>query len=246
MADAPYKIVKDYGVVADHGKNMIKLQLISWNNNPPKLDLRLWTRTIDQNGKENWYSINGLTMSKQELVYLNKMIEEQLTPNCSTHKTERPIKQPENKTLVNICKAIEKKSAVESAVEKNEVSKDTKKTYKNAYEKFKDQFSTYRKSQPDNRQKGYELTHNLILDHIKTICETSDEYNKNALQEWKNSGNMMRFCQDKAFENADALMNVATREEATELMFQWVDEYIGNTSDQSKSKSKCGRKKKGA
>lgn len=122
----------------------------------------------------------------------------------------------------------------------------TPKKYTNAYEKFEDQFEKYRNTQPDNRQKGYELTHNLILTHIKTICETSDEYNKNAMQEWKSSGDMMRFCQDKAFENADALMNVATKEEAMELMFQWVDEYIGNTDDQPKPQTKRGRKKKGA
>ena len=119
----------------------------------------------------------------------------------------------------------------------------TPKKYTNAYEKFKDQFEEYRNTQPDNRKKGYELTHNLILEHIKDICKTSDEYNKNGLQEWKNTGNMMRFCQDKSFENAEALMNVSTKEEAMELMFQWIDEYVGDTSDQP---NKRGRKKKGA
>ena len=116
--------------------------------------------------------------------------------------------------------------------------KEEKKSYANAYEKFKDQFEKYRKSQPENRQKGYELTHNIILEHIKDVIATSDEYNKNAMQEWKDSHKMMMFCQDKAFENAEAVMNVATREEANELMFQFVDEYIGDTSDKPKPKSK--------
>ena len=131
----------------------------------------------------------------------------------------------------------------------------TPKKYMSAYEKFKDQFEEYRNTQPDNRKKGYELTHNLILEHIKDICKTSDEYNKNGLQEWKNTGNMMRFCQDKAFENAEALMNVNTREEASELMFQWVDEYIGaddkpkvkpsTKQSDTTTKAKRGRPKKG-
>ena len=127
----------------------------------------------------------------------------------------------------------------------------TPKKYTSAYEKFKDQFEEYRNTQPDNRKKGYELTHNMILEHIKDICKTSDEYNKNAMQEWKNTGNMMRFCQDKAFENAEALMNVNTREEASELMFQWVDEYIGlddkpkPSTKKSETKAKSGRPKKG-
>lgn len=109
----------------------------------------------------------------------------------------------------------------------NTTEEEEKKSYANAYEKFKDQFEKYRKSQPENRQKGYELTHNIILEHIKDVIATSDEYNKNAMQEWKDSHKMMTFCQDKAFENAEAVMNVATREEANELMFQFVDEYIG-------------------
>lgn len=114
---------------------------------------------------------------------------------------------------------------------------EEKKSYANAYEKFKDQFEKYRKSQPENRQKGYELTHNIILEHIKDVIATSDEYNKNAMQEWKDSHKMMTFCQNKAFENAEAVMNVATREEANELMFQFVDEYIG-LDDKPKPKSK--------
>ena len=232
MADVSYEIIKDYGIVADHGKNVMKLQLISWNNNTPKLDLRLWSRTIDKDGNENWYAVGGLTMNKQELARLNEMIEQQFI-------MPKPVENKSVTTADTITK--EKKSAVKNAAESAD-----KKSYKNAYEKFKDQFSAYRQSQPDNRQKGYELTHNLVLDHIKTICETSDEYNKNAMQEWKNSGDMMRFCQDKAFENADALMNVTTKEEAMELMFQWVDEYIGDTSDQPKPQTKRGKKKKGA
>ena len=227
-----YKIIKDYGTIADHNGVQLKLRLISWNGNPERLDLRAW---------RNDYARGGITMGKDELKKLGSFINEL----CLTHKTETVKNCSMNKTVIDICNEIDKKKVV---TDDTTTEKKKAKSYKNAHEKFVDQFATYRKSQPDNRQKGYELTHNLILNHIKTICETSDEYNKNAMQEWKNSGDMMRFCQDKAFENADALMNVATKEEAMELMFQWVDEYIGNTDDQPKSKpqTKRGRKKKGA
>lgn len=121
---------------------------------------------------------------------------------------------------------------------KKETTKE-KKSYANAYEKFKSQFEEYRESQPENRQKGFELTHNIILEHIKEVIATSDEYNQNAMQEWKNSHSMMLFCQEKMFENAEEVMNVATREEANELMFQFVDEYIGDTSDKPDPKPKA-------
>ena len=123
--------------------------------------------------------------------------------------------------------------------EEKEKDKDkAKKTYANAYEKFKAQFEAYRNDQPENRRKGYELTHNIVLEHIKDIIATSDEYNKNAMQDWKTSGNMMRYCQDKMFENAEAVMNVSSREEANEMLYQFVDEYIGDTSDKPKPQPK--------
>ena len=113
---------------------------------------------------------------------------------------------------------------------------------KNAYEKFKAQFEAYREDQPENRRKGYELTHNIVLEHIKEIIATSDEYNKNAMQEWKNSGNMMRYCQDKMFENAEKCMD-ATKEEGIEMLCQFVDEYIG-LDDKPKPQPKVAAKPK--
>ena len=231
MADVECKIIKDYGTIGSCNGVELKLQEISWNGNPAKLDLRTW---------RNGYALKGLTITKEELKKLSEIIK-----GLGLTRTTK------NKTLVDICKEVEKKSTVESAVKSADVKKES---YKNAYEKFKDQFEEYRNTQPDNRKKGYELTHNLILEHIKDICKTSDEYNKNGLQEWKNTGNMMRFCQDKAFENAEALMNINTREEASELMFQWVDEYIGaddkpkaksSTKQSDTTKAKRGRPKKG-
>lgn len=101
------------------------------------------------------------------------------------------------------------------------------KTYTDAYEKFKDMFAKYRSKQDENRRKGYALTHKIITDHIKDIIETSPEYNANLMQEHKNSHKMMLYIQDKAFENAECLMGMATMEDANMYLCQWVDEYAG-------------------
>lgn len=138
-------------------------------------------------------------------------------------------------------KALTTKSNKKSTSTPVKAKEEPKKVYANAYEKFADQFKEYRENQPENRRKGYELTHNIILEHIKAVCETSDEYNKNGMQEWKNTENMMKYCQDKAFENAEVAMN-ASKDEGIEMMCQWIDEYIGDTSDKPKPKE---NKKKG-
>ena len=133
-----------------------------------------------------------------------------------------------------------------SKTEPKKETKEKKKVYKDAYEKFSDQFKEYRDNQPENRQRGYELTHEVITNHIKDIIKTSEEYNKNAMQDWKNSANMMNFVQNKAFENADAYMNIQSRAEAEEFLCQWVDEYIGDTSDKPeppKPKTKKSKQK---
>lgn len=141
-------------------------------------------------------------------------------------------------------KSLQKKIAELTAKTSNEKPKEKpKKNYKNAYEKFADQFKEYRESQPENRRRGFELTHEVITNHIKDIIKTSDEYNQNAMQDWKNSANMMNFVQNKAFENADAYMNIQNRAEAEEFLCQWVDEYIGDTSDKPKPKTKKSKQK---
>lgn len=135
---------------------------------------------------------------------------------CTSKKRGRPKKNEDNTTT-------EEKPKVVPI--QNKSRKD--KTYENAYEKFKDMFSKYRSKQDENRRKGYALTHKIITDHIKDIIETSPEYNANLMQEHKNSHNMMLYIQDKAFENAECMMSMATMEDAHKYLCQWVDEYAG-------------------
>ena len=177
----------------------------------------------------------------------------------NTPKVEEPVvEQPKKKRgrpkkSIDVDKAIDetvkqtsiqKKIAELTAKTSKEKSKEKpKKIYKDAYEKFSDQFKEYRESQPKNRQRGYELTHEVIVNHIKDIISTSSEYNANAMQEHKNSRNMMSFCQDKAFENADAMMNITSREEANEMLCSWVDEYVGLDDKPEPPKAKAKKSK---
>ena len=54
-----YKIVEHIGVVEDTGRGWhTELNRISWNGNPPKLDLRSWNEDRSRMGK-------GLTLTEE-------------------------------------------------------------------------------------------------------------------------------------------------------------------------------------
>ena len=209
-------------------------------------------------------TINGRTYVRPFATHdeMNKLCEifkatDNLLEYDNTPKVEEPKKKrgrPKKSTAIDEAideiakqKSLQKKIAeIEAKIETEKPKEKPKKNYKDAYEKFSDQFKEYRDNQPENRRRGYELTHEVITNHIKDIIKTSEEYNKNAMQDWKNSANMMNFVQNKAFENADAYMNIQNRAEAEEFLCQWVDEYIGDTNDKPKPKANTKKSKQKA
>lgn len=114
---------------------------------------------------------------------------------------------------------------------------------KNVYEKFDRQFKAYRESQPEKRRPAFEKTHSIILEHMKSVMETSEEYNTNGMHPCKDSHAMMNYVMEKAFENHDATTDY---EEAKALICSWADEYIGLTSDVEEWKKAEEKKKKDA
>lgn len=64
-------IVKKLGVIGDNDKDFnLELRYISWNNRPPKYDLRGWKKNED--GTE--MCGKGVTLTKEELIKLGEMI----------------------------------------------------------------------------------------------------------------------------------------------------------------------------
>ena len=92
MADVNYKVIKDYGTVANHNGVELKLQLISWNGNEAKLDLRAW---------RNGYAMGGLTMTKDEIETLGILINEQnlrlTVDETEKVKDKTVVEQPKKK-----------------------------------------------------------------------------------------------------------------------------------------------------
>ncbi|MEW6064095.1 MAG: PC4/YdbC family ssDNA-binding protein [Bacillota bacterium] len=70
MAEFKYEIIKTLGVLSESSKGWRKeLNLISWNDKPPKYDIREWSPDREKMGK-------GVTLSEEELKELKKLLYE--------------------------------------------------------------------------------------------------------------------------------------------------------------------------
>lgn len=70
MADIKFEIIEKVGVLSESAKGWKKeLNLISWNGNDPKYDIREWSEEHDKMGK-------GVTLTKDELRELKRILVE--------------------------------------------------------------------------------------------------------------------------------------------------------------------------
>jgi hypothetical protein len=68
MADLKFEITKHLGVIGEGTKGWKKeVNLVSWNDRKPKLDIRDWDETHEKMGK-------GVTLNKSELEELKKLL----------------------------------------------------------------------------------------------------------------------------------------------------------------------------
>jgi hypothetical protein len=70
MSKINYEIVKKIGVLSTSAKGWTKeLNLVSWNGNAPKYDLRTWAPEHEKMGK-------GITLTEEELLKLKVLLAE--------------------------------------------------------------------------------------------------------------------------------------------------------------------------
>lgn len=68
MSDLKFVITKNLGIIGEGTKGWKKeVNIISWNDRKPKLDIRDWDETHEKMGK-------GVTLSREELEELKKLI----------------------------------------------------------------------------------------------------------------------------------------------------------------------------
>ncbi len=70
MAEIKFEIIETIGVLSESSKGWTKeLNLISWNDNAPKYDLRDWSPGHEKMGK-------GITLSTEDLKKLRDILNE--------------------------------------------------------------------------------------------------------------------------------------------------------------------------
>jgi hypothetical protein len=68
MSDITYEIVMQLGVISQSNSGWTKeLNLIRWNDRPPKYDIRDWSADHSQMGR-------GVTLSREELLALRDLL----------------------------------------------------------------------------------------------------------------------------------------------------------------------------
>ncbi|HOF95460.1 MAG TPA: PC4/YdbC family ssDNA-binding protein [Clostridia bacterium] len=70
MAELAYEIIQNIACLSQEYRGWTKeLNLISWNGNKPKYDIRAWSADHKQMGK-------GITLTKEELTALRDVLNE--------------------------------------------------------------------------------------------------------------------------------------------------------------------------
>ncbi|CEH33906.1 hypothetical protein SDC9_97080 [bioreactor metagenome] len=70
MAGIKFEIHEEIGILSDSSKGWTKeLNIISWNGNTPKFDLRDWSPNHEKMGK-------GITLTNEELKALKNLLNE--------------------------------------------------------------------------------------------------------------------------------------------------------------------------
>lgn len=69
MAEIKFEIIKHLGVLSEGAKGWTKeVNIVSWNNRKPKVDIREWDENHEQMSK-------GITLSKEDIINLQELLQ---------------------------------------------------------------------------------------------------------------------------------------------------------------------------
>ncbi len=70
MAEIKFEIIKHIGVLSEGAKGWTKeLNIVSWNNRKPKVDIREWDENHEQMSK-------GVTLGKEDIINLQELLRD--------------------------------------------------------------------------------------------------------------------------------------------------------------------------
>ena len=240
MADINYKIIKDYGTIADHNGIELKLQEISWNGYPAKLDLRAW---------KNGYAMGGITFTKKEADKLGELIKGlDLVRKAEVTDMPKPINITEKKSVTTV-DTIEKKvpnNIIQLPLPKLDIEKMV--TDGNAtYEQCEEKINAEKKIYVDGDSQ-------YVLTGILELCKVDKAFRNNVMRNDKNFAGALKYmakmCQEgygykgDNFGVMDRDMGLAHTIDYFNLKPEPKPE--PKKAEDKKETAKRGRKKKGA
>lgn len=89
-----YKIEKQLGILSRSGSMRLELNLISWNDNPPCYDLRVWINSRP----EGWLPAKGIILKAKEARILAELLQKALEPKepPAAMQAEKALQKAEN------------------------------------------------------------------------------------------------------------------------------------------------------
>ncbi|MBQ4424562.1 MAG: hypothetical protein II882_02360 [Lachnospiraceae bacterium] len=95
---ANYQIIKELALLHDKGLEQMRLNIVQWENQAPKYDLRVWKNTWP----EGWTPGKGMILSNQEARILCRALEEDFLSEIDENTLEGGgnDKQPGDPTVL--------------------------------------------------------------------------------------------------------------------------------------------------
>jgi hypothetical protein len=70
MAEIKFEIIKHIGILSEGAKGWMKeVNIVSWNNRKPKVDIREWDENHEQMSK-------GITLTKEDIMNLQELLRD--------------------------------------------------------------------------------------------------------------------------------------------------------------------------
>lgn len=163
------KVIKDYGVISKENGYTKKLQLIEWDDNPQKFDIRPW--------KDGTKAMGGITLEKEELLRIIELFESETVEE----EEEIPLNLPESEDEEEAEDEEDVEASETEALEIATTKGDA--TYEDCCEKLDTEFADI------VEDPAFEF----LLGKLKEHAEDDDQFIQNTMRKSRTFNGMMEY-----------------------------------------------------
>ena len=245
MKDFEYKVIKKYGVIADHNGTTLELNLIKWGDNTEKLDLRAWSHFTDaKTGTTKDYAKGGITLTADELRKISELIGSLGLKKSNivslVNKSQEIVKEEVKEEIEEEPK---KDNVIQLPLPRPEIVKlvtEGNATYEQCEEKLNANKAIY--VDPDSQ---------YVIDGLLELCKVDADFRNNVMREDKDYTGVMDYLYDMCqkgygYKSSDGKKGWIDRDLGLGLAIDYFNsEPKPKTTPKKSEPKKRGRKKKG-